>query len=397
MPADHGEIEAVKQEGINIIELANPIRILSVDGQVTTLLCTRNVLAMKGEDGRALPVALSGSEFDIPCDTIIPAIGQQLAIDFLEPDQLITIPGSYKTAIPGLYIGGDALRGASTAINAIGDGRKAAEEIINDRKFSFTSTPVPFSLRRRGEGDEVDNMPRHHDIATLLHRKAIREYGCTPKETLLDQRRNFDMVISSLSTEEVKKEASRCLLCDEICNICVSVCPNLANFSYRIEPVHYFLQKAVLKENGAIGFENDVAFGVDQPFQILNIRDLCNECGNCTTFCPSSGRPFADKPGLCLSVSSLDDEGKGFFLSQLKGKMVLVYKEKEHVKTLSLVNGNYFYETDQAQAVIQPDNFNLMDVKFLIPCVKEYHFSFAAEMSIILKGAIQLNKLLTKL
>ena len=389
MPADHGEIEAVREEGIKIMELANPIRIRSIGGQVTALVCTRNVLALKGKDGRAIPVTIPDSEFEIPCDTIIPAIGQQLAIDFLEPDQLITIPGRYKTTIPGLYIGGDALRGASTAINAIADGRKAAGEIIRDWKFS------PLLLEEKGKGVEVNQEPRNYNFPELLHRKAIREYGCTPKETQLNDRRNFNLVISSLSEEEAQKEASRCLLCDEICNVCVSVCPNLANFSYTIEPVHYLLQKAVLKEDGTIGFENDIAFRVDQSFQILNIRDLCNECGNCTTFCPTSGRPFSDKPGLSLSVSSLNDEGKGFLLSQLKGKVVLICKEKENVKTLTLAEGNYLYETDQVQAVIQPDDFNLLDVKFLTPCVKEYHFSFAAEMSIILKGAIQLNRFLS--
>jgi putative selenate reductase len=388
MPADHGEIEAVRQEGINIIELVNPIRIRSVDGQVTAMVCIRNVLAMKGKDGRAIPVAIPDSEFEIPCDTIIPAIGQQLAIDFLEPDQLITVPGSYKTSIPGLYIGGDALRGASTAINAIADGRKAAEEIISNLSTS------PLLLKEKGKGVEVDQEPRNFNFTELLHRKAIREYGSTSKETPLDHRRNFELIISSPTAEEAQKEASRCLLCDEICNVCVTVCPNLANFSYTIEPVHYLLQKAVLEENGLISFENDIEFHVNQPFQVLNIRDLCNECGNCTTFCPTSGRPFFDKPGIYLSVESLNEENKGFFLSQFKDKMVLVFKEKENVKTLSLVNGTYVYETDQVQAVIHPDNFNLIDVEFLTPCVKEVHFSFAAEMSIVFKGAIQLNNLL---
>ena len=84
-----GEIEAVRQEGIKIIELANPDPHPLSDGQVKALVCTRNVLAMKGKDGRAIPVAIPDSEFEIPCDTIIPAIGQQLAIDFLEPEQLI--------------------------------------------------------------------------------------------------------------------------------------------------------------------------------------------------------------------------------------------------------------------------------------------------------------------
>ncbi len=399
MPADQGEIEAVLQEGIRIIELADPITVLAANGRVAGLSCTRNVLATKGADGRPSPVAIPGSEFVIPCDTIIPAIGQQLAIDFLDPAQLKNTPGSYKTQIPGLYIGGDALRGASTAINAIGDGRKAAVEMVND-----LSALLPSPLRG-GSGGGVNHRPEpggdrggvptnccrpgdHHD---LLHRKSTRQYGFHPVETTLENRQNFDLVISPFSADEAKKEASRCLHCDILCNVCVSVCPNLANFGYQIEPVCYSLEKAVLKEDGIIAFEKDKVFRVDQPFQVLNIRDLCNECGNCTTFCPSSGRPFADKPGICLSVNSLNLEGTGFFLSRLPEKRVLIYKEKENIRTLSLIDGKYLYETNLVSALIHPDNFALLEVKFLTPCVKEAHFEFAAEMSIILKGSMQIN------
>ena len=123
---------------------------------------------------------------------------------------------------------------------------------------------------------------------------------------------------------------------------------------------------------------------------LFDNRILCNECGNCTTFCPSSGRPFADKPGLCLSVNTLNEEGSGFFLSRLPDRTVLIFKEQGHIRTLGLVGELYHYETEQVKAVIRPDDFSLVEVKFLTPCVKEFHFTFAAEMSIVLKGALQL-------
>lgn len=379
MPADHGEIKAVQEEGIRIIELANPVRVQSVGGRVTGLLCSRNILTLNGNDDRPSPRAIPGSEFEISCDTIIPAIGQQMAVDFLEHDQLRPVQGSYKTGVPKLYIGGDAMRGASTAINAIADGRKAAEEII-----AQTAHLLP-SPARGGVECGVEDIPQ------LMHRKAIREYGIHPAETALDRRRNFDLVMSSFTAEQAKTEAARCLRCDVICNVCVSVCPNLANFGYRVEPVRYSLEKAVLNEDGSIVIEKDKVFKVDQPFQILNIRDLCNECGNCTTFCPTSGRPFADKPGIFLSVKSLNEVGTGFLFSQLPGKQALIYRDKESVKTLSLMDDKYVYETDQVTAVINAKDFALLDVKFLTPCVKEFHFEFAAEMSIILNGAMQIT------
>jgi putative selenate reductase len=227
------------------------------------------------------------------------------------------------------------------------------------------------------------------EMQSLLHRKAVREFGVRPRETAPDQRRNFKLVMSSYTPEEARNEASRCLQCDTICSVCVSVCPNLANFGYEIEPVKYSLEKAVLKEDGQITFEPDKEFSVEQRFQILNIRDLCNECGNCTTFCPTSGRPFTDKPGLCLSVDTLNREGTGFYLSRLQDKEVLIYKEKDNIRTLTLTKGIYIYETSQVRAKIVPTNFGLLEVTFLTPCVREFRFEFAAEMSVVMQGARQ--------
>ena len=377
MPADKGEIGAVQEEGIRIIELTNPERIITSKGTVSTLVCSRNVLTKAGKDGRPVPVKIPGSEFEIGCDTIIPAIGQKLTISFATKEQLKITGGGYKTGIDRLYIGGDALRGASTAINAIADGRKATETILAD-----------FSLPELGKGRKV---PKEIDFPELIRRKAIRQYGISPSETPLNDRKNFNLVVDSLSVAQAREEASRCLYCDEICNVCVSVCPNLANFSYRIEPVSYKLQKAIRGEDGNIGTEPDKVFAVEQPWQILNIRDLCNECGNCTTFCPSGGKPFADKPGLCLSIASLKREDKGYFLSRLPGRDVLISKQKEGIRTLTLAEGRYIYETEHVRATIEPSDFSLVHVDFLTPCTKEIHFTHAAEMSIVMKGAFQLT------
>ena len=77
--------------------------------------------------------------------------------------------------------------------------------------------------------------------------------------------------------ERVRAETARCLECDTYCGLCVSVCPNLAMQAYEVDPV---------------------ASGLRQRYQVAVIADLCNECGNCTTFCPTAGRPYRDKPRL---------------------------------------------------------------------------------------------------
>ncbi|HNX85958.1 MAG TPA: hypothetical protein PKN12_03425, partial [Bacteroidales bacterium] len=92
-------------------------------------------------------------------------------------------------------------------------------------------------------------------------------------------------------------------------------------------------------------------------------------------------------PGLSLSVESFNREELGFLLSRLPGKDILIYKENRQIKTLYLREGKYYFETGQVKAILDEKTFRLLDVRFLTPCVKEYHFTFAAEMSIILKGA----------
>lgn len=376
MPADQGEIRAVKEEGIDIMELTNPEAIITTDGKVTGLKCSKNILAMKGADGRPAPIKVPGSEFEIACDTMIPAIGQQLDIEFVDKENLRTSSGSYKTSSERLYIGGDALRGASTAINAIADGRKAAAEIISDFGLNPGINP--------GKGSKITGMDE------LLKKKATRIQGTKPKETSLSERKNFDLVTTAFSADEARIEASRCLQCDEICNVCVSVCPNLANFGYSIPPLKYSLQKAVRQEDGLIGFEPDEDFIVSQQYQVLNIRDLCNECGNCDTFCPTNGSPHRQKPGLCLSAQTLNSEHEAYMLSRLPGREILIYKHNESIKTLTLQDNLYIYETDQVKATLNTMDFSLLSAEFLTPCVKECRFNFAAEMSVIMEGARQL-------
>jgi putative selenate reductase len=376
MPADKGEIQAVLDEGIEVLELVNPEQVISREGQAGSLICSRNRLSEAGEDGRRRPMKIEGSEFELRCDTIIPAIGQELAIDFIDAAELKTSKGSYRTNLKKIYIGGDSLRGASTAINAIADGRKAAQEIMSE--FHNIRDPKSEILKKV-------------DISQLLHLKAVRSKGISPSETSPDDRKNFNLVISSYAEHEATKEAKRCLQCDEICNVCVSVCPNLANFSYTIEPVSYNLQTAFFDKDGIVRLEEDEPFIVSQPYQVLNIRDHCNECGNCTTFCPTSGKPYRDKPGLCLSEEAFASEEKGYHLKKYQDKNFLLFKNGANTEILRLEKDHYIYETKHMKAEIAADSFRITDVKLLSE-EKNIRFRHAAVMAVILKGATELVK-----
>ena len=373
MPADQGEIKAVLDEGIKILELVAPEKIIQKNDHVEALSCCK--MELKGFDskGRPSPVKIKGSGFEIICDTVIPAIGQFTDIDFATSDLLTADTKTYMTKMGNVFIGGDALRGASTAINAIADGRKAAEQIIRQ-------SGIDFNISKPGNRKNLTKKE-------LIIKRSKRLFAPEPRELALDDRRNFKSVRETLDESAVIAEAGRCLYCDEICNICTTVCPNFANYSYEIAPVRYNLQKAVILDNSSIEFQSDKVFEVKQKYQILNIANFCNECGNCNTFCPTGSAPFKEKPKFFLTISSFNEAEEGYYLAKLKDKKNLIFRHQGSIETLTEQSDEYLFETDNVFARFSKNEFKLLEVEFKTPCVKQVHFEHAAEMSILIKGA----------
>jgi len=373
MPADQGEIKAVLEEGVEIIELTAPEKVIERNGRVKALLCSRMELKGIDKKGRPSPVKIEGSEFEIECDTIIPAIGQQTDIGFATKEELAPATSGYETKLANVFIGGDALRGAATAINAIGDGRKAAAEIMRQAGISFNIN----------KPDEDKNISKKELIIKRSKRLFAPETGELPS----DDRRNFRLVTGTPGRETIVREADRCLRCDEICNICTTVCPNFANRSYEINPVRYNLQKASMTEGGEIVFSEDKVFEVKQKYQILNLANFCNECGNCSTFCPTASAPYKEKPKLWLTIPSFNKAQEGYLLTRLKGKTNLIFKRQNTIFTLTELPDEYLYENDYVFGRFSKEEFRLLEVKFQTPCIREAHFMHAAEMSVIMQGA----------
>ncbi|MBW2734371.1 MAG: hypothetical protein JRH20_18430, partial [Deltaproteobacteria bacterium] len=152
----------------------------------------------------------------------------------------------------------------------------------------------------------------------------------------------FEPVEAGLDEADARKEAARCLLCDEMCDLCVTVCPNMANLSYGVS-----LRRVELAgEDGEGAAEH---FEVTQARQIINIADACNECGNCTTFCPTAGEPYRDKPRLCLDKALYAEESDGalFIEREDDGSFVMHAKlgGKEH-RLVRDESGGVLYEVE---------------------------------------------------
>ena len=138
MPARAAEVEHAKEEGIAFEFLLTPKEVLTDEtGRVSGLKFTRNELGEPDAKGRRRPIEIPGSEFVMPADTIIVAIGQRPnpIIAKTTPELKTTERGVLemdeqgKTSLPGVYAGGDIIRGGATVLLAMKDGIEAAKRI----------------------------------------------------------------------------------------------------------------------------------------------------------------------------------------------------------------------------------------------------------------------------
>ena len=138
MPARVEEIEHAEQEGVEMLFLASPIELRGDDdGWVRVAVCERMELGEPDDSGRPRPVPIEGSEFELPCDTVIVAVGSRAhpLVPDTTPDLgvsrrgYVAIDDSGATSKPGVFAGGDIVTGSATVIEAMGAGRRAAESI----------------------------------------------------------------------------------------------------------------------------------------------------------------------------------------------------------------------------------------------------------------------------
>lgn len=142
LPARKAEVHHAQQEGIEFNLLCNPTEIISDElGFVKAIRCIRMELGEPDSSGRRKPSLIPGSEFEIQCDVVIVAIGNNPnpLIPASTPDIAISKWGTIvadetdaRTSKKWVYAGGDIVTGAATVILAMGAGKIAANSIIHD-------------------------------------------------------------------------------------------------------------------------------------------------------------------------------------------------------------------------------------------------------------------------
>lgn len=137
LPARAEEVHHGKEEGLRFEMCTLPTKIIGTDGWVRAIECVRMELCELDQSGRRRPNPVAGSEFEIPVDTVIMAIGtganplltgSTKGLD-LNRGYIVADAETGKTSIAGVYAGGDIVTGAATVISAMGAGRKAAKAI----------------------------------------------------------------------------------------------------------------------------------------------------------------------------------------------------------------------------------------------------------------------------
>ena len=138
MPARKEEVHHAKEEGIEFLNLNNPVKIIGDEnGRVCAMECIRMELGEPDESGRRSPIPVEGSNYNLEVDTVIMSIGTspnpliRTTTSGLEANKrgCLIVDEAMCTTKEGVYAGGDAVTGAATVILAMGAGKTAAQAI----------------------------------------------------------------------------------------------------------------------------------------------------------------------------------------------------------------------------------------------------------------------------
>ena len=207
MPANDTEIRGALEEGIEIMDLVNPVRFVGEDGKLTKIECQKMELGEFDKSGRRRPVPVEGEFFFLDVDTAIPAVSQYSDLPFIKETEIGLTPwGTFvidketqMTTVKGIFAGGDVANGPDTAIAAIADGKHAAVQI--DKYLGGEG------VLNKGADIDIPDMYNEDEI-TELERFKVEELD---PET---RKESFEEVVLGYHKLRAMAEAMRCLHCD---------------------------------------------------------------------------------------------------------------------------------------------------------------------------------------
>ncbi len=209
MPAEEIEIKEAEEEGVEFRYLVNPIEVIGKADKVKQIRLQVMELGEPDASGRRRPVPVEGKEEILDVDTVIAAIGQGVdpsnmgAVELTKWNTIAADEKIFTTNVEGVFAIGDCVnRGASIAIEAIGDAKKAAKavnEYLSGKQLTFESA----YLVKRDDLTEDDFQNRKKEPRSKM-------FHLKPEE----RKDNFlEIIPAGFDEERAKKDAARCLEC----------------------------------------------------------------------------------------------------------------------------------------------------------------------------------------
>ena len=366
MPADELEINEAEEEGVIYKFLTNPISFNGEDGKLKSVTLQIMELGEPDASGRRRPVPVEGKTEELAVDSVILAIGQKLVqsdvseLKLNERGNIEADPDFFTTDIDGVFAIGDATnRGASIAIEAIGEADRCAKAVDAYLNGQALDTRVPYISKR--DESRIDYSDRE------------KQSRLNPKVLPADVRnKSFEEVSLGFTEEEAKAEASRCLECG--CREYYKCKLLKVAQRYDIDPDRFkgeMPQKYTRDENAFIerntakcilcglcvrscrevmdihaiglmgrGFKTDISPAFALPLD----QTKCNNCGLCVSLCPTGA--LTEKADLVKQVPldeeyterkiDINGEQASVLVSRYNGKILRVIPNDELSRSMQL-------------------------------------------------------------
>ena len=366
MPADKLEIDEAEEEGVIYKFLTNPLSFNGENGKVKSITLQIMELGEPVASGRRRPVPVEGKTEEIEVDSVILAIGQKLVqgdvaeLKLNDRGNIEADPDFFTTDLEGVFAIGDATnRGASIAIEAIGEADRCAKAVDAYLNGMPLDTRVPYISKR--------------DESTIDYSDRQKESRITPKVLPADVRnKNFDEVSLGFTEEEAQAEAQRCLECGcreyykcKLLSVAQLYDINPERFKGEMPQKYNRDANAFIERNNAKcilcglcvrscrevmdlhsigllgrGFKTDVSPAFALPLDQTN----CTNCGLCVELCPTGA--LTERSTLKKQVplnedyteETVDIDGKpaSVLVSRYDGKVLRVIPNDELSRSMKL-------------------------------------------------------------
>ena len=366
MPADALEIDEAEEEGVIYKFLTNPISFNGENGKLKSVTLQIMELGEPDASGRRRPVPVEGKTEEIPLDSVILAIGQKLVqgdvseLQLNDRGNIEADPDFFTTSIEGVFAIGDATnRGASIAIEAIGEADRCAKAVDAYLNGQALDTRVPYISKR--EESTIDYSDRE------------KQARLNPKVLAPEVRnKNFDEVSLGFTEEEAQAEASRCLECGcreyykcKLLNVAQRYDIDPSRFKGEMPQQYTHDENAFIERNTAKcilcglcvrscrevmdihalglmgrGFTTEPSPAFALPLD----QTKCNNCGLCVQLCPTGA--LTEKANLKKQVpldeqyteETIEIDGKqaSVLVSRYNGKLLRVIPNDELSRSAGL-------------------------------------------------------------